>query len=50
MNCLHKTQQIIFTSKICFTSFVVHCQYFHGRKNNRNKKEETCELGICNDR
>ena len=41
MNCLHKNQQTLFTSKIYFTSFVVRYQYFHDRKNNRNKKEET---------
>ena len=46
MNYLHKNQKIIFTSKIYFTSFIVHCQYFHDRKNHRKKGEETCELGF----
>ena len=40
MNCLHKNQQIIFTSKIFFTSLDVRCQYFHDKKNNRNKKNK----------
>ena len=38
MNCLHKNQQIIFTSKIFLTSLDVRCQNFHDKKNNRNKK------------
>ena len=51
MNCLHKNQQIIFTSKIFFTSLDVRCQYFNDKKNNRNeKKQETCELGFFNGR
>ena len=40
MNCLHKNQQIIFTSKIFLTSLDVRCQYFHDKKNNRNKKRK----------
>ena len=40
MNCLHKNQQIIFTSKIFFTSLDVCCQYFNDKKNNRNKKNK----------
>ena len=40
MNCLHKNQQIILTSKIFFTSFVVRCQYFHDKKNCRNIKKK----------
>ena len=30
----------MFTSKIRFTSFVVRCQHFHERTNNRNKKQK----------
>ena len=44
MNCLHKNQQIIFASKIYFTSLVVRCQYFHERKNNRNKNKKIVNL------
>ena len=45
-----KTNNKISTSEIYFNSFVVCCQHFHDRKNNRNKKEEICELVFCNAR
>ena len=32
MNCLHKNQQIILTSKIFFTSLVFRFQYFNDKK------------------
>ena len=44
MNCLQKNQQIIFTSKIFFISLDVRCQYFHDKKNNRNKKKNNKKL------
>ena len=50
MNCFHKNQQIILTSKIFFTSSVFRFQHFHDKKNVEIKNEETCELGIYNGR
>ena len=38
MNCLRTSQQILYTSKTFYNSLYVLCQYFHDKKNNRNKK------------
>ena len=50
MNCLHKNQQIVLTSKIFFISLVVRFRYFHDKKIVEIKNDETCELGIYNGR
>ena len=44
MNCLHKNQQIILTSKIFFTSLVVRFQYFNDKKTAEIKMKKLVNL------